>query len=106
MKNELLPCPMCGHLPFIQYACGEYFIMSAVHPDGECFCGSFCEMHASEEREAECWNDAVRQYSKRILYKSPSESDEWCENCCYREGGGGYCLDCYNENKKKEEKRL
>lgn len=36
----------------------------------------------------------------------PGCCDEMCKDCCYREGGGGYCLDCYNENKKKEEKRL
>ncbi len=63
MKAELLPCPDCGDIPEIGYACGEYFIMSAVHPVGECFCGTFCEMHSGEEREVECWNKAVREHS-------------------------------------------
>ena len=36
--------------------------------------------------------------------RRPPDPDEMCKNCCYRECGGRYCLDCYNENKKKEVK--
>jgi hypothetical protein len=63
MKTGLLPCPKCREVPDVVYVCGEYFIMSAVYNVGECFCGSFCEMHSSEEREIDCWNEAVKKYN-------------------------------------------
>ena len=63
MKTRLLPCPNCREVPDVGYACGEYFIMSAVHLERECFCGSFSEMHSSEEREIDCWNKAVKEYN-------------------------------------------
>lgn len=52
---ELKPCPKCGKVPKIGYACGEYFIMSE---DDECpICGlDFGEMHSNEEMEIEAWN--------------------------------------------------
>ena len=54
MANELKPCPSCGRVPLIGYACGEYFIMGAVK---ECpVCDDFIEMHSSEEMEIEAWN--------------------------------------------------
>ena len=53
---KLLPCPKCGQVPLIGYACGEYFIFSIDKPVGVCVCGSFCEMHSSKEREIEAWN--------------------------------------------------
>lgn len=96
MKAELLPCPKCGDVPDVGYACGEYFIMSVVHPVGECFCSSFCEMHSSEELEIKVWNEAVT--------KCRSEK-KGCEDCCHREDDGGYCLDCYSRNKKESEVR-
>lgn len=57
--NELKPCPECGEVPIIGYACGEYFVMSVSKPVGVCFCSNFTEMHASEEREIEVWNRRV-----------------------------------------------
>lgn len=91
---ELLPCPECGDVPEVGYACGEYFIMSTVHPVGECFCGNFTEMHSSEEKEIEVWNEAVGKYRSE---------NTGCEACCHREDDGGYVLH-YNGNKKAGEK--
>lgn len=56
MSNELKPCPECGEVPMIAYACGEYFILTPSKPVGTCVCSSFCEMHSSKEREIEAWN--------------------------------------------------
>lgn len=55
-ENELKPCPKCGEVPMIAYACGEYFILPISKPVGACVCSSFCEMHASKEQEIEAWN--------------------------------------------------
>lgn len=68
-------------MPEVGYACGEFFIMSAVHPVGECFCGNFTEMHSSEEKEIEVWNKAVGKYQSE---------NTGCEACCHREDDGGY----------------
>lgn len=57
--DELKPCPVCGRIPEIAYACGEYFIVSE---DDECpGCGidAFTEMHSSEKCEIEAWNRSV-----------------------------------------------
>lgn len=53
---EIKPCPQCGEVPTIGYACGEYFIVPTSKAVGACVCGSFNEMHSSEEREIEAWN--------------------------------------------------
>ena len=51
---ELKPCPHCGRVPLIGYACGEYFIVGAVR---DCpVCDDFTEMHSSEAIEIEAWN--------------------------------------------------
>lgn len=51
---ELKPCPKCGRVPMIGYACGEYFIVGNV---ADCpVCDGFTEMHSSEETEIEAWN--------------------------------------------------
>lgn len=65
MESELKPCPQCGETPILGYVCGEYFILSLSKPVGTCFCGCFCEMHSSEEREAEVWNEAVEREINR-----------------------------------------
>ena len=36
MENELKPCPECGEVPMIGYACGEYFILTPSKPVGTC----------------------------------------------------------------------
>ena len=55
---ELKPCPCCGQIPQIGYACGEYFIMGTE----ECpFCDDFLEMHSSENTEIEAWNRWVNE---------------------------------------------
>ena len=54
--NTLKPCPKCGVVPEIAYACGEYFIFSIDKPVGVCVCSSFCEMHTSKEQEINAWN--------------------------------------------------
>ena len=53
---EIKPCPQCGEVPTIQYACGEYFVVPLSKPIGTCICGSFNEMHSSEQIEIEAWN--------------------------------------------------
>lgn len=61
--EKLSPCPMCGKIPKINYACGEYFI----YPADECTCTELCmcllfnEMHSSEEQEIEVWNKWVNK---------------------------------------------
>ena len=55
-KNEMKPCPKCGDVPEIGYACGEYFIFHPSKVVGMCFCSSFVEMHSSENLEIEAWN--------------------------------------------------
>ena len=51
---EIKPCPQCGEVPTIGYACGEYFIYS--HEEKDCACDSFTEMHSTKEQEIEAWN--------------------------------------------------
>lgn len=53
--KKLKPCPRCGVLPKLGYACGEYFVYGE---DEDCpYCGIvFCEMHSSKEQEIEAWN--------------------------------------------------
>lgn len=53
---ELKPCPQCGEVPEIGYACGEYFILQISREVGACVCSSFTEMHTSKEQEIEAWN--------------------------------------------------
>ena len=53
---EIKPCPQCGEVPTIQYACGEYFVVPLSKPIGTCICGSFNEMHSSKQIEIEAWN--------------------------------------------------
>lgn len=57
-EPELKPCPVCGFVPKIGYACGEYFVYG---DDNHCpGCGNaFFEMHSSEELEIEAWNRRV-----------------------------------------------
>ena len=57
--TELKPCPKCGEIPTVAYACGEYFILPISKPVGACVCSSFTEMHASEEQEIEGWNRRI-----------------------------------------------
>lgn len=53
---DLKPCPQCGEVPEIGYACGEYFILSISRAVGACVCSSFAEMHSTKEQEIEAWN--------------------------------------------------
>ena len=53
---ELKPCPQCGEVPEIGYACGEYFILSISRAVEACVCSSFAEMHSTKEQEIEAWN--------------------------------------------------
>lgn len=55
-ETELKPCPQCGEIPMLGYACGEYFIFHPSKCVGTCFCSSFCEMHSSKKLEIEAWN--------------------------------------------------
>lgn len=51
---RLKPCPDCGLIPRIGYACGEYFIVGMVV---DCpVCTRFDEMHSNEQLEIEAWN--------------------------------------------------
>lgn len=56
---KLEPCPNCGEVPEIGYACGEYFIFPVSKCVGACVCSSFLEMHSSEEQEIDAWNRSV-----------------------------------------------
>lgn len=60
---EMAPCPQCGEVPIISYACGEYFIFRISDSTGACFCNDFLEMHSSIEREIKAWNRAVSNYA-------------------------------------------
>lgn len=53
---DLKPCPQCGEVPEIGYACGEYFILSRSKAVGACVCSSFAEMHSTKKQEIEAWN--------------------------------------------------
>ena len=55
---EIKPCPKCGEIPVIVYACGEYFI-APTKKNYNCLCGSFSEMHATTKQEIEAWNRRV-----------------------------------------------
>lgn len=52
---KLKPCPICGRVPKIGYACGEYLVSG---DDDDCpGCGfAFTEMHSSEQKMIEAWN--------------------------------------------------
>ena len=66
---DVLPCPECGEVPLIGYACGEYFVLPLSKPVGTCICSSFYEMHASEEREIEAWNRyVIKKKGEAIMY--------------------------------------
>lgn len=54
--RKIKPCPQCGEVPVIGYACGEYFILPTSKAVGTCVCSSFAEMHSSEEQEIEARN--------------------------------------------------
>lgn len=60
---EIAPCPQCGEVPKISYACGEYFIFSQSKSRHICFCSDFLEMHSSIEWEIKAWNRAVSNYA-------------------------------------------
>ena len=60
---EIAPCPQCGEVPKISYACGEYFIFSQSKSRHNCFCSDFLEMHSSIEWEIKAWNSAVSNYA-------------------------------------------
>lgn len=60
---EIAPCPQCGEVPKISYACGEYFIFSQSKSRHTCFCSDFLEMHSSIEWEIKAWNRAVSNYA-------------------------------------------
>lgn len=62
LNNRLLPCPICGAFPRLEYACGEYFIFSASKAIGDCMCSSFDVMSATKEQETERWNKSVKDY--------------------------------------------
>lgn len=70
MPIELKPCPKCGEVPKIGYACGEYFVFHESAPIGACICSSFHEMHLSEEQEIKVWNDYI-------------ENHRFCETCAH-----------------------
>ena len=61
--SEIAPCPQCGEVPKISYACGEYFIFSQSKTRHTCFCSDFLEMHSSIEWEIKAWNRAVSNYA-------------------------------------------
>ena len=69
-QTELKPCPKCGEVPQIGYACGEYFIFSESVPFDACICSSFHEMHSSEKQETEVWNEHI-------------ENHRYCESCAH-----------------------
>lgn len=60
---KMAPCPQCGEVPEISYACGEYFIFKHAEPPDTCFCNCFMEMHSSTKSEVEAWNKAVSNYA-------------------------------------------
>lgn len=68
---EMAPCPQCGKVPEISYACGEYFIFNSSEPRYTCFCDRFTEMSSSIESEIKMWNKAVSNYEagKRNDYR-------------------------------------
>ena len=57
--TELKPCPQCGEVPEIRYACGEYFILPTSKAVEDCGCSYFTEMHSTKEQEIEAWNRRV-----------------------------------------------
>lgn len=57
------PCPICGNVPQIGYACEESFVVGT---DGCEFCGhggTFTEVCSNEYDETEAWNNAVDKAS-------------------------------------------
>lgn len=79
------PCPVCGEIPEIEYACGEYFIDGK---EGCRLCGEFSEMHASKDKEIDAWNKAA---DAEAQFECPLGGDETndCADCVY---GGEYHL--------------
>jgi len=59
------PCPVCGTIPMLGYACGEYFMIG--DETIECpACGTtaFVEMHSDPVQEIEAWNRWCETYAK------------------------------------------
>ena len=52
--DKLTPCPVCGRIPKLGYACGEFFISDTGVGCG--VCDEFPEMHSSEELVVKAWN--------------------------------------------------
>lgn len=55
MSNKLKPCPCCGRIPQIGYACGEYLVFGDDDDCPGCGC-AFTEMHSNEQMEIDAWN--------------------------------------------------
>lgn len=75
-------CPVCGRVPSISYACGEYFVDGR---EGCSFCGvggTFSEMHASRDGEVDAWNQAVNDESQCQCPLGGDEHDD-CDGCAY-----------------------
>lgn len=73
---EIKPCPQCGEVPTIGYACGEYFVITSSDSAGTCLCGLFNEMHSSEELEIVEWNRIVNMYNSKEYHKK-------CRSCIH-----------------------
>lgn len=101
---ELKRCPVCGRVPSINYACGEYFVDGR---EGCRFCGSggtFSEMHASKDREIDAWNKAVDAESQHKCPLGGDETDD-CADCAYTADYhfvDGECIERTFENSKKK----
>lgn len=84
MNSELLPCPFCGELTFVNYWPGGCYIMC--HHAG-CI-GSLIDAHYSTEAEAiAAWNTRAERTCRNeygrcsvcdaIMYDAPN----YCSNC-------------------------
>ena len=63
-NKELKPCPECGEVPVIAYACGKHIVLPMSRPLGTCFCSSFKETYSSEDAAVNAWNRSVENESK------------------------------------------
>lgn len=63
--TKLKACPKCNAYPKIGYACGEFFVIGGT--DGCEVCGSFTEMHSTEEQEVDAWNEKQNNHLPGVL---------------------------------------
>lgn len=72
-------CPVCGRVPSIDYACGEYFVSGRENCR---LCGDFSEMHSLKQLTIKAWNEAATDEQQCKCPLGDDEADD-CADCVY-----------------------